>query len=149
MDWIAVGAISEIVGAVALVLTLAYLALQVNHATQAARRAATERAVDSVREWSMTLIDNPDVADTYWKGTEGLENLSNQRERSQFGVMSLTCSRPASSSTTSTRSVRWNQICGLESNGKCEGICCTPVIFNGGKNGDTRSVKIFRISLVI
>ena len=86
MDWIAVGAIAEIVGAIALVLTLAYLALQVNHSTQAARRAAAERAVDSVREWNRSLLDNPDVADTYWKGTEGLDNLSNQRERSQFGV---------------------------------------------------------------
>ena len=89
MDWIAVGAISEIVGAIALVLTLAYLALQVNHGTRAALRATTERAVDSVREWSRTLIDNPDVADTYWKGTEGLDNLLNQRERSLFGIMSF------------------------------------------------------------
>ena len=88
MDWIAVGAIAEILGALALVLTLAYLAIQVTHSTQSARRAAVERAVDSVREWNRILIDNPDVADVYWKGTEGIENLSNQRERSQFGVMS-------------------------------------------------------------
>jgi len=40
MDWIAVSAIAEIVGAIAVVLTLAYLATQVNHGTQAARRAA-------------------------------------------------------------------------------------------------------------
>ena len=43
MDWIAVSAIAEIVGAIAVVLTLAYLATQVNHGTQAARRAAAAR----------------------------------------------------------------------------------------------------------
>ena len=76
-------------GALAVVLTLAYLAKQVSHTTQAVRRAAIERAVDSVREWNRSLLDNPDVADVYWKGTQGIENLSNQRVRSQFGVMSF------------------------------------------------------------
>ena len=36
MNWEAIGAIGEIVGAVAVVLTLAYLAIQVRHAKEAA-----------------------------------------------------------------------------------------------------------------
>ena len=59
MDWIAVSAIAEIVGAIAVVLTLAYLATQVNHGTQAARRAAAAEAVSAVREANAHLADDP------------------------------------------------------------------------------------------
>ena len=45
MDWTAVGAIAETVGAVAVVLTLAYLAKQVSHSTQTTRRAAASGTV--------------------------------------------------------------------------------------------------------
>ena len=65
MDWIAVSAIAEIVGAIAVVLTLAYLATQVNHNTQAARRAAAAEAVSAVREANAHLADDPAAAAIY------------------------------------------------------------------------------------
>jgi len=89
MDWIAVGAIAEIVGAIAVVLTLAYLALQVNHATQAARRAAVAEAVSAIREANAHLADDPAAATIFRKGVDGLENLSTEEEKVQFGILTF------------------------------------------------------------
>ena len=89
MDWIAVGAIAEIVGAIAVVLTLAYLALQVNHATQAARRAAVADAVSAIREANAHLADDPAAATIFRKGVDGLENLSTEEEKVQFGILTF------------------------------------------------------------
>ena len=50
MNWIAVGAIAELIGAIAVVLTLFYLADQVRNNTRMARRAATSQAVTALRE---------------------------------------------------------------------------------------------------
>ena len=49
MDWIAVGAIAELIGVIAVVLTLFYLADQVRNNTRMARRAATSEAVMAIR----------------------------------------------------------------------------------------------------
>ena len=89
MDWIAVGAIAEIVGAIAVVLTLAYLALQVNHATQAARRAAVADAVSAIREANAHLADDPAAVTIFRKGVDGLENLSTAEEKVQFGILTF------------------------------------------------------------
>ena len=89
MDWIAVGAIAEIVGAIAVVLTLAYLALQVNHATQTARRAAVAEAVSAIREANAHLADDPAAATIFRKGVDGLENLSTEEEKVQFGILTF------------------------------------------------------------
>ena len=89
MDWIAVGAMAEIVGAIAVVLTLAYLALQVNHATQAARRAAVAEAVSAIREANAHLADDPAAATIFRKGVDGLENLSTEEEKVQFGILTF------------------------------------------------------------
>ncbi len=89
MDWIAVGAMAEIVGAIAVVLTLAYLALQVNHATQTARRAAVAEAVSAIREANAHLADDPAAATIFRKGVDGLENLSTEEEKVQFGILTF------------------------------------------------------------
>jgi hypothetical protein len=45
MDWTAVGALGELFGAVAVVLSLIYVAAQVRQNTQAVRSAATDDAI--------------------------------------------------------------------------------------------------------
>ena len=88
MDWIAVGALAELVGAVAVVLTLVYLAEQVRNNTRMARSAATAEAVAAVREANARIADDPSVSQLFWKGLQGLENLS-EDERGQFGIITF------------------------------------------------------------
>ena len=88
MDWIAVGALAELVGAVAVVLTLLYLAEQVRNNTRMARRAATAEAVAAIREANARIPDDLSVSQLFWKGLQGLENLS-EDERGQFGIITF------------------------------------------------------------
>ena len=85
MDWIAVGALAELVGAVAVVVTLLYLAEQARNNT---RMAATASAVAAIREANARIADDPSVSQLFWKGLKGLENLS-EDERGQFGIITF------------------------------------------------------------
>ena len=59
MDWEAVGAIGEILGAIAVVLTLGYLAVQVRHAKNATADQNRLERSRGVREMALTMISNP------------------------------------------------------------------------------------------
>ena len=87
MDWIAVGAIAEIVGAIAVVLTLIYLAYQVRNNTGMARRASTAEAVAAMRTFNVSLVDNPGVGELTQRGISlGLGNLTDE-ERVPFTIV--------------------------------------------------------------
>ena len=62
MDWEAIGSIGEILGAVAVVMTLGYVAVQVRHAKNStADQNRLERA-RGVREMGLSMIANPEAA---------------------------------------------------------------------------------------
>ncbi len=59
MNWDAVGAIAELVGATAVVLTLVYLSIQLRQNTRAVEHA-TERGVwEDASTWMYKLAENP------------------------------------------------------------------------------------------
>jgi hypothetical protein len=61
MNWDAIGAVGEIVGAIAVVATLIYLASQVRYAKAAASDANRLERASGVREMIMEYIRNPDL----------------------------------------------------------------------------------------
>ena len=65
MNWDAIGAIGEIVGATAVVITVMYLAHQVRKQTQESRLAATCEISARWDEMMETLISNPDLVEMY------------------------------------------------------------------------------------
>jgi len=78
-DW---GAIGEIVGALAVVASLIYLAMQIRQSTrqismslESAKLAAFERTVDSSNHAREILITNPEVADLFLKGLADYRSL--------------------------------------------------------------------------
>jgi hypothetical protein len=58
MSWEALGAIGDLVGGVAVVVTLAYLALQVRHARVEMRRAIYVQRQEAARELSLARASN-------------------------------------------------------------------------------------------
>lgn len=69
MNWDALGAIGEVVGAAAVVATLVFLAIQVRHSTRSMdesnrlqRTAAIDRHTDSMSRWRGTIAENADIA---------------------------------------------------------------------------------------
>jgi hypothetical protein len=78
-DW---GAIGEIIGALAVVASLIYLAMQIRQNTrqismslESAKLAAFERTVESSNHAREVLITNPEVADLLLKGMADYRNL--------------------------------------------------------------------------
>lgn len=70
-------------GAVAVVLSLIYVAAQVRQNTKALRGAATANAIASLRDWNRELIGNPSVARIWGRGVENMDDLD-EDGRAQF-----------------------------------------------------------------
>jgi len=88
VNWDAIGAIGEIVGAVAVVLTLIYLASQVRQARNDQKVAAIRTTRNIRREWSKFVVDSPYVPKIVAKAAQG-ETLTGEEELRLTGLNSL------------------------------------------------------------
>lgn len=75
-DW---GAVGELVGGVAIIVSLIYVGLQIRQSTQASR-AATSQAFSAQYTTHMHKITNADFRDIFWRGIGGLENLKGSEQ---------------------------------------------------------------------
>ena len=55
MNWDAIGAIGEIVGAIAVIVTIGYLALQMRRNTRSVRSAAAQQILEGLAEFNQFL----------------------------------------------------------------------------------------------
>lgn len=83
MNWQAAGAIGDIVGAVAVVISLVYLAIQVRQNTRAIAAQAARDALAAVREFNQHLMVNPPLARIFRIGQEDPSALT-ESELEQF-----------------------------------------------------------------
>ena len=88
MNWTAIGAVGEVFGAVAVVLSLIYVAAQVRHNTTALSRAASADAIAGIRHWNETLIGDPVMAQIFSRGVEDMNSLD-EDGRARFVVLML------------------------------------------------------------
>ena len=86
MNWNAIAAVGEILGAAAVVISLVYVAVQVRQNTKALHRSASADAVAAIRDWNRDIAVNPELNRVYRDGVEGLESLTAD-DRAQFGVV--------------------------------------------------------------
>jgi hypothetical protein len=85
MNWEALGAIGEIVGAVAVIATLGYLALQIRQNTRTVRSTARQAWSSSTAELNMVLPNNREFARVYRTGSQDPTQLKPE-ERDQFNI---------------------------------------------------------------
>lgn len=71
MDWNVISAASQLVAAVAVVISLGYLGRQIQQNTKAVRAATADTVVASMRDWIRPLIDDPSAARVFQRGVEG------------------------------------------------------------------------------
>ena len=71
MDWNAVGAIGEIIGAGAVVITLIFLTAQLRQNTKAVEHSTERGAFEDGQAWLYRMVENPDVAALYRSGLKG------------------------------------------------------------------------------
>jgi hypothetical protein len=81
----ALGNIGDLLGGIGVVITLAYLAVQVRQNTRALRTTSRQDVVDSFRKINRLMLD-PSVARTFSRGLTSFPNLTFD-ERSRFGAL--------------------------------------------------------------
>jgi hypothetical protein len=89
MNWEALRAVGEIVGAVAVIATLGYLAVQIRQNTRSVRASMYQSLVESVVNFNTTFTQDSELARAYFQGLEDLQGLSEtDRNRVVFALFS-------------------------------------------------------------
>jgi hypothetical protein len=83
MNWTAIGAIGEILGAGGVIITLVYLARQVRQNTRATRLATAQSISAAARDWNRPLLLDRELAWTFQVGTEDPTKLD-EKEQARF-----------------------------------------------------------------
>ena len=79
MNWDAVGALGEIIGATAVVVTVIYLAIQIRTIRVDSASAATDTVVQGFSRWRSTILENTDIAEAIAKANRK-ETLSDREQ---------------------------------------------------------------------
>ena len=80
MNWDAVGAVGEIVGAAAVVISLIYLALQIRAQNREARRAAMHDFSEGFRDTMATFASDSEIAKIFVRGNDDFAGLSDDEK---------------------------------------------------------------------
>jgi hypothetical protein len=83
VSWDAIGAIGEIIGSFAVLITLIYLATQIRNQNRQARDANRQWGVTQFNAMRLQIIGNAEVARVALEGQQSLESLTHV-ERFQF-----------------------------------------------------------------
>ena len=83
MNWEAIGAIGEIVGAIAVVVTIGYLAVQIRQNTRSVRAATHHSSMRGASETQNIFAQSENLAQIYHKGVHDYERLTAE-ERIRF-----------------------------------------------------------------
>jgi hypothetical protein len=86
VNWEAISAIGQLVGALAVVISLIYLARQVRSNARATRLASMRSALDSLNRHIQQITEHPDLAELRSRGFEDFESLEGA-DRTRFGSL--------------------------------------------------------------
>ena len=75
MNWDAIGAIGEIVGALGVILSLVYLASQIRSQNAESRLSAVTEWTNQWNEWTASFADHPQLSELWVKGTGDFDSL--------------------------------------------------------------------------
>ena len=82
MDWDAIGAVGEVLGAIGVILTLGYLAMQIRQNTRALRAASIDSMTNIANEIRTNLFTDPEITAIYMSGLIGIDSLTDlEKER--------------------------------------------------------------------
>ena len=88
MNWDAIGAIGEIVGAIAVVITLIYLAAQMRVNTAAVNRTATQNILQGRADLSFYIANDKEITALLWNGADDPDSLTSEEWQRFFFVVS-------------------------------------------------------------
>ncbi|HKJ18728.1 MAG TPA: hypothetical protein VJ984_15345 [Xanthomonadales bacterium] len=83
MNWDAVGAIAEILGAAAVIITLIYLAVQIRHVREQNEATALDHVIDSLNAFAGRVAESESLASVITRGRVSFNALS-EEDRLRF-----------------------------------------------------------------
>ena len=86
MNWDAIGAVGELLGASAVLVTLIYLAVQIKQNTSAVATATYESTMTGFNDINIVVAGNPALASVLDRGCQNPDSLSNE-EVVQFNFL--------------------------------------------------------------
>jgi hypothetical protein len=84
MTWDAISAISQMIGSIAVVFSVLYLAIQVHRSTRIAKLAAQDAAASALREVTAPFAENAELGRVWRIGLENLQSLSAEEQARFF-----------------------------------------------------------------
>jgi hypothetical protein len=75
VNWEAISAIGQLVGALAVVISLIYLAREVRSNARATRHASMRSMSDALTRWVQQLSEHPHLRELYYRGIHDFESL--------------------------------------------------------------------------
>ena len=84
MNWEAIGAIAELIGAAAVFISLVYLAVQIRDSKKSDQIIAAAQAASAVDQWIGQFVRDAELCDLYRRGATDYESLSHE-EKNRFG----------------------------------------------------------------
>ena len=86
MNWEAISAIGEVVGATAVFISLLYLALQIRNSRRSDQIIAAAGAASAVHDWIGQIVRDETLYDLYRRGLTEYESL-NRSEKGRFSLL--------------------------------------------------------------
>ena len=86
MNWDVVSAVAEVIGAIAIVVSLIYVGIQVNDGTRAARSATASDAASVMQAWYLEVGSDPQKSTAFLNGMASPDALTRE-EFYQFTMM--------------------------------------------------------------
>ena len=87
MNWEAIGAVGEILGAIAVVATLIYLSIQIRHSSTQTRMATYESWVSGFSDVDSMLANNKEAAMAFHIGLSDPDSLGDAEKQQFYWVM--------------------------------------------------------------
>jgi len=87
MNWDAIGAIGEIVGAVAVIVTLVYLAIQVRQNTAQSRASSHHAISDSLNQINLLFAQSTEISALFLTGLEDRTSLTDAQRWQLDSIM--------------------------------------------------------------
>ena len=80
LSWESIGTIAEIIGALAVIVSLAYVGFQIRQNTLAIRASSIDSGIQKGSELRYPIIENAEVARIYYEGSRNIEALGEEEK---------------------------------------------------------------------
>jgi hypothetical protein len=119
VNWEAISAIGQIIGAIAVVISLIYVASEVRRNTRTTHITAIRSMHDAFNHWIQQVAQYPDLADVYNRGIHDFESLEGT-DLTRFFILMHGAFRNFERYITSKRRAIWKKACGVGGKRPCE-----------------------------